>query len=123
MSQIASDLTKDQYIVVNFQASGANEDWGQGVNKSEWRRIVVDVVSRLSIRHKVVFLAHSDAEASNARGLLPNSVVCRPKSITEYAQIIAGAKVGFVSRILCYSLSWNGYSIIGRWNRYSTWNS
>ena len=86
MSQIASDLTKDQYIVVNFQASGANEDWGQGVNKSEWRRIVVDVVSRLSIRHKVVFLARSDAEASNARGLLPNSVVCRPKSITEYAK-------------------------------------
>ena len=123
MSQIASDLTKDQYIVVNFQASGANEDWGQGVNKSEWRRIVVDVVSRLSIRHKVVFRAirmprrvmpvgcyqFSCLSSQVNYGVCSNNCWCKSRFCIPYS--------------CCYSLSWNGYSIIGRWNRYSTWNS
>jgi polysaccharide pyruvyl transferase WcaK-like protein len=99
MRQLASCQPKDQFVLVNFQAFGANEDWGQGVDCVEWRRVVTDVVTRLNVRHKIVFLAHSDAEAINALGLLPNAVVFRPKSITEYAQVIAGAKVGFVSRI------------------------
>jgi hypothetical protein len=89
-----------QYVVINFQAKGSNEDWGQGVDATAWARLVSSVISDLRHDgHKVMMLCHSPYEARLARNLAPDTPTAVPKSESEYAEAIARAKVGFVSRI------------------------
>lgn len=94
------EAAASQYIVINFQAKGSNDDWDQGVDVSAWARLVTGVISDLrSDGHKVMMLCHSSYEARLAQRLAPDLPTAVPKSEVEYAEAIAGAQVGFVSRI------------------------
>ncbi len=90
---------ESDYVVINFQAHGANEDWGQGVDTVKWRSIVRAVIERLSRRHAIRFIAHSGAEAKLAAELAGEFPCLRPTDLAGYAAAIASAKAGFVSRI------------------------
>lgn len=91
---------ESQYIIVNFQAKGSNDDWGQRIDGVAWARLVKGVISDLRRDgHKLIMLCHSKYEGRLARSLAPDLPVAEPKTEEEYAEVIARARVGFVSRI------------------------
>lgn len=87
------------YVLINFQRLGANTDWGQGVDPELWRSTVRAVAEQLGQRHQVRFLAQNNAEAMTLRLVAPDFPCDAPTDVESYAASIAGAKVGFVSRI------------------------
>jgi hypothetical protein len=97
--RLAPPRSDGRHIVINFQALGANTDWGQGVDRSAWRSTVRAVVDELSKRHAVRFLAHSRAEAALVAEFACDFPCDTPDDLESYAAAIAGAKAGFVSRI------------------------
>ena len=97
--RVAPSHQRPGHIVVNFQAHGANTDWGQGVDKAAWRSTVRMAVDDLSKRHAVRFLAHNQAEAALAAQFAGDFPCDVPSDVTSYAAAIAGAKAGLVSRI------------------------
>ena len=87
-------------VVVNFQAKGSNNDWGQGVEPEWWMGQVRGVIADLkALDQRVLLLCHSAYEQRLARQLDPELPVVFPQTEQDYARIIAEAKVGFVSRI------------------------
>jgi hypothetical protein len=87
-------------IMVNFQAKGSNDDWGQKVDPVAWLQLVRAVIEDLRRDgHSVVLLCHSEYEARLAVNLHSGLKVLQPKTEAEYGRAIAQAKVGFVSRI------------------------
>lgn len=89
----------DGHIVINFQARGANTDWGQGIDARAWRRTVRGVIDALASRHMIRLLAHSPYEVRLAAEIAPELPCDAPRDIAEYAKAIRSAKVAFVSRI------------------------
>lgn len=90
----------EKVVLINFQALGSNEDWGQNVDASRWADLVRGVVVDLNrLNHKVEFLCHSQPEYQLAKSFWPNANIFFPKNEAEYAVCISRAKVGFVSRI------------------------
>jgi hypothetical protein len=97
--RIAPPYDGPRHIVVNFQALGANTDWGQGVDKAAWQSTVRAVVDDLSKRHPVRFLAQNQAEAALVAQFAGDFPCDTPTDLASYAAAITGAKAGFVSRI------------------------
>lgn len=97
--RIAPATSDARHIVVNFQAYGANTDWGQGVDKASWRSTVRAVVDDLGKRHAVRFLAHNRTEAALVAEFAGDFPCDTPADVDGYAAAIKGAKAGFVSRI------------------------
>lgn len=87
------------HVVVNFQARGSNTDWGQNVDEQSWAGVVRQVVEDLGKRHTVRMLAHGEYEKRLAAMVAPDLPCDQPRDTVSYAKAIAGAKVGFVSRI------------------------
>lgn len=94
-----SDSNGENYIVINYQLTGANNDWGQKVDISKWRSTVADLIKRLQKRHKVVFLCHNKAEERHARMVGADIPYLTPTTLQEYAEIIMRGKAGVASRI------------------------
>lgn len=90
---------KDRHILINYQAMGANNDWGQGVDVNAWRNTVRDLIFRLARRHKVAFLCHSKVEYEQAARVNPEIPRFFPRTLDDYAAVIRNAKAGVVSRI------------------------
>lgn len=88
-----------EYVLVNFQAFGANEEWGQGVDADEWRRCLQSLVERLGRRHRIAFICHSDNEAALAARHFPAYERYQPRSLREYAAIAMKAKTILASRV------------------------
>lgn len=99
MQQLAKDEPVGRYVLFNFQAAGANDDWGQGVDRQTWLATVRAVVRQIEQSHPVVFVAHSAREAQDAKKIGENIVVVQPSSLEEYARVAMGAKAALVSRI------------------------
>ena len=99
MSEAAAGVEPDQYILVNFQRLGANEDWGQGVDPVKWRDTMRQAIATLERRMPVMLLAQSGPEAELAADLAPHLRCFWPKTVEEYAAAISGACIGIVSRI------------------------
>lgn len=96
----ASNPERDGYVVVNFQAKGSNDDWGQGVDPTCWMAEVRGVIADLKAQgERVVLLCHSKYELRLAKQLDPTLPATFPETEHAYAEFIAGAKMGFVSRI------------------------
>ena len=93
------DHVKDGYVLINFMPKGANEDWGQGVDESRWKATIDKVISNMSQRHKVVMLAQNNVEANILRQEFPDVTCLEPRTVQEYGEVIAKAKIGLVSRI------------------------
>jgi len=90
----------DGDVIVNFQAKGANTDWGQNVSATEWAALVAGVVGDLSKDgHRILLLCHSAYEERIAHQLVPGGRVVFPKTEAEYGEAVRNAKVGFVSRL------------------------
>lgn len=90
----------DEYIVINYQLKGANEDWGQNVDPISWKNIITAFVEKIQEKHKVVFLCHNAGEEKIAKQLKINNIeIFYPHSIEEYAKIALKAKAALVSRI------------------------
>lgn len=89
----------EKHIVINYQLSGANSDWGQKVDIDQWRKVVADLIRRLQKRHKVIFLCHNAVEASHARQVGVDIPSYTPTTLDEYAKIIMRGKAGVASRI------------------------
>ena len=91
---------RNGYVVVNFQAKGSNDDWGQGVNPHRWMEQVRGVIADLEAKgERILLLCHSAYEQRLAKQLAPHLPIKFPQSEPEYARLIANAKIGFVSRI------------------------
>ena len=88
-----------KYVLINFQRLGANTDWGQRVNPTEWMRTIQLVIDDLGKRHPVLLLAQNSYEKKLASQLAPHVRCILPSSTDEYANVINMAKVGLVSRI------------------------
>jgi Polysaccharide pyruvyl transferase len=97
--QGSDSATHDGHVVINYQADGANTDWGQGLDKGRWRQIVRGVIDEISRRHPIRMLAHSSYEAKLAGEIAPELPCDHPSDTSDYAKTIANAKAGFVSRI------------------------
>ena len=98
--RIAPQKPKDEsYVAVNFQPAGANEDWGQGVDREKWARTVGAAITDLQSRHLVKMLAHSEEEYRVASLLYPNVECVYPTSIFQYRHFLLGAKAGLASRV------------------------
>lgn len=89
----------EKHIVINYQLSGANNDWGQKVDINKWRSVVADLIKRLQKRHKVVFLCHNKTEERHARMVSVGIPSFTPTTLREYAEIIMRGKAGVASRI------------------------
>jgi hypothetical protein len=95
-----STLPKNNsYIVVNYQKEGANSAWGQAVDPGAWEGVIKEVLQRISRRHDVIFVCHSEEERELANKLDPAIRAYRPKTLQEYATLIAGATAGLCNRI------------------------
>ncbi|MCA8931699.1 MAG: polysaccharide pyruvyl transferase family protein [Rhodospirillaceae bacterium] len=91
---------EDKAIVINFQAKGSNTDWGQGVDADWWMDEVRGVIADLrAMGERIVLLCHAIPEQRLAQQLAPDLPAMLRESEAEYVRIIAGANVGFVSRI------------------------
>lgn len=90
---------RKEYILINFQKRGANEDWGQQVDTAVWYETVRNLVKSLQKRHQVVFVCHSDTELALASNGFPDCNAFYPRSVAEYARLAMGAKVTLASRI------------------------
>jgi hypothetical protein len=99
MEESTATSKKDQYILINFQRLGANEDWGQGVDPAKWRDTMRKAIATLERKMPIMLLAHSNYEASLAAELAPHLRCVWPRSVPEYASAISGACIGIVSRI------------------------
>ena len=88
-----------QYVLVNYQLHGANEDWGQDVDIVAWRRTVRDLIDRLSGRHSVAMLAHDGRERELARELAPELRLFAPTTAADYARVALVTKGAVVNRI------------------------
>lgn len=91
--------SEEPYVLVNYQAKGANSDWGQGVDVQRWQGVVSKVIETLQKRYRVVMVAHNAAEQKLAHDMPVNCECVMPKDVVEYARWIRGALAGFVSRI------------------------
>lgn len=91
---------KEEYIIINYQKKGANEDWGQNVNEERWKSTIKQVINRLKKRHKIIMLCHNKIEEQIANRLnIPDIEIIYPKTIEEYSKVALSAKVGLVSRL------------------------
>jgi hypothetical protein len=97
--QQKNSIFDDEYVIINFQAQGANDDWGQNVDKKRWQDTIQKLIGRLESRHKILMLAHSQIEYDLAEQIAPQHPRYFPKTLDEYAQIIRGATTGVVSRV------------------------
>jgi hypothetical protein len=97
--RLMGNRDRGSHVVVNFQARGANTDWGQNVDEQSWRLTVQQVIADLRKRHAVRMLAHSEYERRLAGQVAPDLPCDQPRDTVSYAEAIGGAKVGFVSRI------------------------
>ncbi len=86
-------------VVINFQERGANEDWGQNIDQNRWREVMREIISQMRRRHRIVFLCHSEKERQQAQLLDASLTTVQPRTIDEYAEMLALAMVGLVSRI------------------------
>ena len=86
-------------IILNYQRKGANNDWGQGVDAEAWADTLRTVITRLKPRHQLEFVCHNLIELRLAEELAPDIPRHYPRSLEEYAALIARAKAGLVSRI------------------------
>jgi hypothetical protein len=89
----------DQPIVINYQLYGANDDWGQNVCTEQWRETVRTLVSRLRRRHPVFFICHSRFELQTTRQAFPDFPTYFPKTVAEYASLIAAVGAGLCNRL------------------------
>ncbi len=90
----------DKVVMINFQAFGSNDHWGQDIDPKRWLSIVMRVVNDLNkLNYRIEFLCHSLAEYKLAQHYWPDANIFFPKTEIEYAVCISRAKVGFVSRI------------------------
>jgi len=96
---LATANPSKNYIIINYQLTGANSDWGQGVDVTAWQDVTKELVMRLRSRHEVVFLCHNKHEQRHARRLGLNLPIYLPKNLKEYAEIIVNAKAAVASRI------------------------
>lgn len=92
---------KKQYILLNFQESGANQDWGQDLDKGKWKNTITDVLGTFEKDHKFVLICHSAYELKVARREFPHLPSHFPQTPKEYAQIACRATAGIASRIHC----------------------
>lgn len=90
--------SQDNFVVINFQEKGANEDWGQHVDLQAWKNTVKELTHRLGKRHKIIFVCHNEKEYALAAQFSPWLRVL-PRTVEEYFRIIARAKVGLCNRI------------------------
>ena len=88
-----------EYVLINYQRFGANEDWGQGVDADEWRKRLQALVERIGRRHRVVFICHSDSETALAAQHFPEHERHQPRDLREYAAIAMKAKAILASRV------------------------
>lgn len=89
----------NKYVAINFQRVGANTDWEQNVNASQWMRTMQAVIADVEKRHPVMILAHNAYELKLAAELAPHIKRVLPTTTAEYAQTIATVKAGIVSRV------------------------
>jgi len=90
---------RSEYVLINFQERGANEDWGQNVDTSKWLSTVVALVDRLRKRHAVLFVCHDDRELALVDRHFPGLVARVPRTLGEYAKVAMGAKAVLASRV------------------------
>lgn len=93
------NISNDNYIIINYQLYGSNEDWGQSVDVDKWKETVLKFANYFSRNNKVIFLCHNKKEKDLALSLgLPNDVIL-PQNEIEYGKIISKARFGLVNRI------------------------
>jgi len=91
---------KNNYIIINYQRKGANDDWGQKVDEKKWKNTIIQIIKNLKKRHKIIILCHNQVEEKIAKDLnLQDISILYPKNLIEYAKIISQAKAGLVSRL------------------------
>lgn len=90
---------ENRSIVINYQLTGANNDWGQGVDVNQWKLTVRNLIQRLKKRHDVVFLCHGETEGRHAAQVNPEVRRVIPNTLEEYAEVIRNGKAGLASRI------------------------
>lgn len=103
-----------RYVVLNVQERGANDDWGQGVDRAAWAGTLRTLIAELRRRHALAFLCHSEAEARFAERLDAALPRFRPTDARSYAQVVAGAIAGICTRIhAAIALAGLGVPVIG----------
>jgi hypothetical protein len=91
--------SNDNYIIINYQKKGSNEDWGQNIDELMWRNEIINLHNSLARRHEVVFLCHNSVEYKLAKSLNLSSKIYLPMSDIEYGKIIAKSKAALVNRL------------------------
>jgi hypothetical protein len=86
-------------LYVNFMEGGGHFDWGQGADRSAWRRAFLEVIRRLRSQLRVVWLTHSKTEENLARELGPDDLVLRPQTPAAYFQATAQGTVSLCNRL------------------------
>jgi hypothetical protein len=91
--------TAGKGVIVNFQEAGANEDWGQAVDRERWAADIRHLVQRLRERHDVVMLCHNTWEAKLAARVAPDVPALVPTTVRDFLELAANAGAAVVNRI------------------------
>lgn len=89
----------DGILCVNFMEGGGHFDWGQGADRSAWRRTFLEVIRRLRSQLRVVWFTHSKAEEQLARELGPDDLVLRLPNPEAYFRAAAHGTVSLCNRL------------------------
>lgn len=86
-------------VLINYMRGGGHYDWDQGIDPTDWREVVKNLISRLQTRHKIAFLCHDETEWDLAGEL--DSTIPRlwPKNPQEYFTMVSEATVALCNRM------------------------
>ena len=99
MGRDARPHDREGAILVNYQAAGANTDWGQGVDREAWATTVGALVTRLAGRHKVTMLCHNRQEVALARRVAPGVPYVLPATVAEFVALAESAQAAVTNRL------------------------
>ena len=101
-------------VAINYQARGANEDWGQGIDPGKWANTLKALIKSLQSRNSVVFVCHDKTESALAERLDPTVRRFEPKTAEEYASFAPQVKVAVCNRLhAAIALAGTGVPVIG----------
>jgi len=87
------------FVAVNYMEKGGHGDFGQSIDRHQWRNTILEVVRRLRRRHRVVLVCHNAEERELARAVAPDVSHFLPRDVWEYLAVMSWAKVGLCNRM------------------------
>lgn len=89
----------DGLVLFNYMPGGGHWSWGQAIDEERWMATSKTLIARLSRRHEVAFLCHSQGEYDAAELLDAQLPRFLPTNIENYFSLIGRSKAAVTNRI------------------------